>query len=225
MKQVGKRLCSLGTVGVVLAVISALAGTATAARLLTGADIKNGSLTGKDVKDRSIAAVDLKPGALKAGPAGPLGQTGPVGPRGPEGPEGADGSSGVVQTGGFSGSVGVVASGGTATFLAPRATVSVASGQHLTASAAVELGISSGGPLSGAVGVFLCYKSVGSSAVEGVIGGQAIPEITTIRSSVAIAGTKVVGAGEMEVGVCVNNDTGQAFDDNGSVNGYVQVTE
>lgn len=43
-----------------------LAGTATAAKLLTGKDIKNGSITGKDVKNGSITGKDIKKASLPA---------------------------------------------------------------------------------------------------------------------------------------------------------------
>jgi hypothetical protein len=38
--------------------------TATAAKLITGSDVKNGSLTGKDVKDGSLTGKDIKNGSL-----------------------------------------------------------------------------------------------------------------------------------------------------------------
>jgi len=41
------------------------AATAGAAKLITGADVKNGSLTGKDIKDGSITQKDVKNGTLK----------------------------------------------------------------------------------------------------------------------------------------------------------------
>lgn len=78
---------------------------ATAARLITGsqiknssitgADIKNGSLTGSDIKSRSIPLGDLSRGTqnlirAKAG----AGATGPAGPAGPQGARGATGAQG-----------------------------------------------------------------------------------------------------------------------------------
>jgi hypothetical protein len=41
-----------------------LAGTATAAKLLTGKDIKNGSITGKDIKNGTVASKDIKNGTI-----------------------------------------------------------------------------------------------------------------------------------------------------------------
>jgi hypothetical protein len=70
-----------------LALFALLAGGATAAKLvtgrnvkngsLTGVDVKNGSLTGKDIKRRSVALDRIK-GELPAGKQGPQGPPGPA---------------------------------------------------------------------------------------------------------------------------------------------------
>jgi Collagen triple helix repeat (20 copies) len=86
-------------------------GTAGAAKLLSGKDIKDNSITGVDVKDRSLTAADFRGSiAGPAGPAGPKGdpgqpgtpgpagekgQIGPVGPAGPQGPAGPVGPAGI----------------------------------------------------------------------------------------------------------------------------------
>jgi hypothetical protein len=89
--------------------VLALGGTATAARLITGAQIKDGTITGRDIKARSITAADLRADAANAlrgrdgvrgdtGATGPRGGTGATGPKGgtgatgPKGDTGADGS-------------------------------------------------------------------------------------------------------------------------------------
>ena len=78
----------------ILGVLLVSAGSATAARLITGKDIQNGSISGKDIKNKSVAAKDLSRSAKKsltgpAGPAGPAGTPGgPAGPAGPTGPAG-----------------------------------------------------------------------------------------------------------------------------------------
>jgi hypothetical protein len=71
----------------IAALVVAMAGSATAAAMITGADIKNATITSKDVKDRSLKAKDLKKSELKKlrGKQGPAGATGPVGPQGPAG--------------------------------------------------------------------------------------------------------------------------------------------
>ena len=94
--------------------LSLAGGSAVAARLLTGKDVKNSSLTGADVKDRSLTARDLRRGTIPSarsgpqGPAGPRGATGAQGPAGAQGDRGPDGRgvleplrSGETITGGF----------------------------------------------------------------------------------------------------------------------------
>ncbi len=85
------------------ALFVASSGTAVAAVIVTGANVKNGSLTGldvrngsltsADVKNRSLLPVDFK-GKLPAGPQGPVGSAGPAGPAGAQGAPGAPGVSG-----------------------------------------------------------------------------------------------------------------------------------
>ena len=80
-----------------------LGGTAAAASLITGKQIKDGtvrgrdvgnsSLTGADVADKSLSPADFS-GSVQ-GPAGPQGPTGPQGPRGLQGPQGTAGPQGV----------------------------------------------------------------------------------------------------------------------------------
>jgi hypothetical protein len=72
----------------VVAVILACAGTATAARLISGKQIKNGSITSTDIKNNSLLAGDFKSGQVPSGPRGP------EGPRGPAGAPGASGTNG-----------------------------------------------------------------------------------------------------------------------------------
>jgi hypothetical protein len=58
-----KRPSAAGIVAV-LALVLAMGGTATAAKLITGKDVQNKSLTGKDVKGKSLGAGKLKPDTL-----------------------------------------------------------------------------------------------------------------------------------------------------------------
>jgi hypothetical protein len=58
----------------VIALLLTVGGTAVAAKLITGKDIKNGSLTGKDVKNKSLTPKDFK-GSVQ----GPAGAAGPAG--------------------------------------------------------------------------------------------------------------------------------------------------
>ena len=96
----------------VCALLVALSGSSWAARLLTGADVRNNSLTGADirnrsltgadVRDRSLTGADVAPGSLTpghvrgsfTGPAGPTGAQGAAGARGADGAAGAQGAEG-----------------------------------------------------------------------------------------------------------------------------------
>lgn len=60
------------------------AGTAGAAALIDGGDVKNSSLTGADVKNKSLTKSDFR-GSVQ-GPRGFRGSQGPQGPQGPAGP-------------------------------------------------------------------------------------------------------------------------------------------
>jgi hypothetical protein len=87
----------------VIALCVALSGSATAALMITGkqiknnsvaaTDVKNGSLTGMDVRDKSLTANDFS-GSVQ-GPQGPQGSPGPLGPAGPRGPKGDTGAAGI----------------------------------------------------------------------------------------------------------------------------------
>ena len=98
MKSSARHLLVLAVVAVML-VMSAGAG-ATAALMITGKQIKNGSVTGIDIRNRSLAAKDLSRSARlklrgQAGPAGPAGLQGPAGATGPQGARGETGLPGV----------------------------------------------------------------------------------------------------------------------------------
>ncbi len=71
---------------VVLGLIVAGAGTATAARLITSADIKNGTIKGKDIKAGTIGeknlSADVKAKLNSGGPQGPKGDPGTPAPGG-----------------------------------------------------------------------------------------------------------------------------------------------
>ena len=71
-----------------LALFVAIAGTATAAKLITGSDIRNSSITTRDVKNRTLLRRDFRPGQLPAAPRGPAGPAGHPGPAGPAGAAG-----------------------------------------------------------------------------------------------------------------------------------------
>jgi hypothetical protein len=101
------------TLIIVVAILAVTGGTATAAKLITGKDVKNNSLTGADIKNRSLGAGELTAAARNAlkgnagpagtagapgaaGPAGPKGETGPAGPKGDAGAKGDKGDKGAT---------------------------------------------------------------------------------------------------------------------------------
>lgn len=88
-------------------------GTATAAKLITGKQIKNGSLTSVDVKKGSLGADRLSAAARKslssaaaAGAAGPVGPAGAAGAKGETGAQGVPGAQGTAGAQGAAGAKG-----------------------------------------------------------------------------------------------------------------------
>ena len=75
----------------VAAVVLACAGSATAASVITGKNIKNSSITSADIKNSSLLRGDFKSGQL---PAGARGAQGPRGATGAAGAAGARGTNG-----------------------------------------------------------------------------------------------------------------------------------
>jgi hypothetical protein len=82
-------------------ILLASAGTATAAKLITGKQIKDGTISAKDLS-KAVQAQLTKAGMAgpkgdtgSVGPAGDAGPAGSAGPRGDPGPTGAPGLSGV----------------------------------------------------------------------------------------------------------------------------------
>ena len=73
-------------IAVALALVIGLAGSATAASLITSADIKNGTIKSADLSASAKRALKGKAGAR--GPAGPQGAPGTAGTPGPAGPTG-----------------------------------------------------------------------------------------------------------------------------------------
>lgn len=96
----------------VTAVVLASVGSATAASLITGARVSDGSLTGADIRDGSIARADLATSARSA--AAKRGPRGPRGPRGLRGPQGAAGPAGLAGAAGPAGAAGAAGAPGTA---------------------------------------------------------------------------------------------------------------
>jgi hypothetical protein len=100
----------------VLALFVALGGSATAALVINGKNIKAGSITGKSIKNNTIGsskitdgdllAKDFKAGELPAGAQGPQGAQGVPGAPGTNGQNGAPGPSDIYAVGVVSGALG-----------------------------------------------------------------------------------------------------------------------
>lgn len=134
-----KRFTRIGIIaGLVLAL--AVAGTATAAKLITGRDIKDGSIGLADFSKSAKKGLTGKAGAQ--GPAGPAGAAGSAGPAGATGPAGPQSIATVVR--------GV--------------TVTVASGRAATGEARCPAGMIA---LSGSVNHWAMIPGVDQPAADG----------------------------------------------------------
>lgn len=75
------------TLAICLTIVVSSAATATAGKLITGAQIKNSTITGADIKDGSLSVKDFARGSI------PAGEKGADGTKGADGAKGADGSA------------------------------------------------------------------------------------------------------------------------------------
>ena len=66
MRSLLRRQLNAGLVLSIIAIILALGGTATAASLITSAQIKNNSITSADIKNRSITGTDIKNASISS---------------------------------------------------------------------------------------------------------------------------------------------------------------
>ena len=94
MKRIAHFRPSGSMVVAIVAIVMSTAGSAAAAGLITGSEIKNGTITSKNIRGHSLLAKDFKPGQLPTGTRGLTGATGPSGPAGPAGPSGPAGAAG-----------------------------------------------------------------------------------------------------------------------------------
>jgi Collagen triple helix repeat (20 copies) len=112
MRSIGKRRPSPAMAVAIVALLAGFSGSATAALVTTGKQIKDGTVTGKDVKNRTLGTKKLSTKAITSlkgqrGPAGPQGPKGEAGVQGAQGlkgdtgaagPQGPKGDTGVAQT-------------------------------------------------------------------------------------------------------------------------------
>lgn len=111
MRGIVKRRPSPALVVALVALFVAFSGTATAALVMTGKQIKDGTITGKDLKNRALGTNKLSKRAVSSlkgqrGPAGPQGAAGAQGPQGPTGPQGPQGPQGPAGPGDDTGEIG-----------------------------------------------------------------------------------------------------------------------
>lgn len=189
---------------------------AEAARLLTGADIKDESLTTKDVRNKSLLAKDFAPGELPSGPRGPEGVAGPTGPAGATGAPGGGG-------------VNVIPLSGPTTeptipayvqfrFLGPTTSVVVPDFGSVAGSAMVPM---YGGPIQ----LDWCWKLANDAfptnftAVPSEIGLD-----SASTSQAVVASTLFQVGGTYEVGPCYYRSVGGAGYSSFQITGYVLTT-
>ncbi len=175
---------------------------AQAGRLLTGADLKDGTVTTVDVANGSLKKKDFAPGALP--PAGADGAAGPQGEQGvpgPEGPAGPEGPSGVVTMTFESGPITRPATSWA--FIAPTATVVVNDDQVVSviSSAAVGAGIGTNGARD--LELDICYREV-----DGILErlGSSVTGLTAFANHehlFTLTGVKEnLASGSYDLGLC-----------------------
>ncbi len=93
MRSISRYRPSPAMIVAIIAVVVASAGTAVAAKLITGKQLARNAVTSPKVKNGSLLKADFKAGQLPAGPAGPTGAAGPRGATGATGAQGRNRSS------------------------------------------------------------------------------------------------------------------------------------
>lgn len=156
-----------------------------------------------------------------AGPPGPQGESGPEGPQGPTGPAGPQGASGVVAVKAFNGSVSSIPGFSDYTWAGPTATVTLTADSRATGAATAILGHT--GVNEVVIRAGLCYQNPSnvSNLLFNFAGGSWIDTRLAPGGGhpVSATATAVLPSGTWKVGFCVRNDSSQALDDNGWVNG------
>jgi hypothetical protein len=191
-----------------------------AKKLITGAQIKDGSLTTKDIKNRSLLAGDFKAGQLRAGAPG---QKGDPGAPGQNGSDGAQGPSGVLSTHGFTGSIGTITGTGTGIgdwkFAGGTDAVTITSGQRITATAAFAVGAPAGTTVP--VNSDICDQPLGGAPTP--IGNHLTTAVST-RQVLAATTTFTPAPGFHTIGACVAIESGQMLNNNNITDGWFIVT-
>jgi len=166
-----------------------------------------------------------------AGPPGAIGATGATGGTGDLGPTGAQGptgGSGIVSITPITGEIENPI-GGPATdfvFASTPAVVTTTASQTMTGVGTAALGLTADVEMT--VTVALCVQPVGGGALQ-TFDNAWPPAINTARVNgvaghFSAAGSFVPGAGTWNVGYCVYNPNAIPVDQNGLVNGWIQVS-
>jgi hypothetical protein len=186
---------SSATVIACLALSIALGGTASAAVLITGKQVKDGSVSARDITNRSLTGLDVKDQSLTpldfngslegprgaAGPAGPGGPAGSAGPAGPQGPKGEQGPTGPSGPAGPAGPAGARGPSGVSGWEYRTARMDVRSGGNWeTWAVNCPAGKK---PLGGGVSIDSPYwAQVQQSAPETTLSGEAIGWGVSVRN-------------------------------------------
>ena len=201
------------------------AASATTRGLITGSMIAAHSINSKKLVDHTIQKHDLSSKLIRS-LRGAKGATGPAGPRGATGATGAQGPTGVVDTKAFAGPVPDEVKAPPVepawTVVGPTVTVTTTSTQKLVGSAVAVFGSTLGTEFW----FGLCYQPASglTEPINGFMGWDVTKADATANSlPYAAAGSVTPGAGTWEIGYCVNNLGSNSLDNNGSVNGWVQV--
>jgi hypothetical protein len=109
MRGIVKRRPSPALVVAIVALFVAFSGTATAALVMTGKQIKDGTITSKDLRNRTLGTNKLSKKAVSSlkGQRGPAGAQGPRGEAGVQGVQGPKGDTGAIGPQGPKGDTGV----------------------------------------------------------------------------------------------------------------------
>jgi len=86
-RRAAMRTAAIAATTAAVIMLAVAGGPASAARLITGREIRNGTVTGADIKNHSLTPADFR-GSVRGHP-------GPQGPAGPTGPQGAAGLASV----------------------------------------------------------------------------------------------------------------------------------
>jgi hypothetical protein len=217
----------------VVALVAALSiGTATAAKLITGAEIKNHSITGKDIKKRSLPLSVLRQPA--AGAPGEKGEVGPRGERGLTGATGPEGASPFHQVFAVDRPIEAsIAPDPDPQFIGKPVLLELFVREQGSIQSTVAVG-TTGGPIDdpSKFAIQTCFRELGDTEISVLTAAEegedsGISPVLADRTAVAVEAAFVLLPGEgetpeeeatpflVELGPCVTNTTAIPLDDNG----------